>query len=309
VDASTYGTKMPRASWEFIGDMRVPCPDEETQSQICDFLQDNLSSIERIIKYLNDINGLSNKKRETIITRTFRTGLNDDIELKPTSWSWLGQIPSHWEITKLKYLAEVQTGVTKGEYKNEEELVSVPYLRVANVQDGYLDLSNVKEINIPPTEVDRYLLEPGDVLMNEGGDYDKLGRGTVWNGEISPCVHQNHVFCVRPNSTEYSEWISKLTESKFLKHYFIRKSKQSTNLASISVSDIKETPIILPPAKEREDILDHVDNEEKQLDHLERYTDKTIDLLQEKRRALIAAAITGKINVPMENESDQELPA
>ena len=128
------------------------------------------------------------------------------------------------------------------------EQVRLPYLRVANVQDGYLDLAEIATIEIAVTEVGRYLLQPGDVLMNEGGDFDKLGRGYIWRGEIAPCSHQNHVFAVRPRRVS-PEWLNAIPGSAYAQFYFKTRSKQSTNLASISSTNLMELPVILPPAK------------------------------------------------------------
>ena len=97
----------------------------------------------------------------------------------------------------LENCAVVQTGAAKGRKFGGAEVVQVPYLRVANVQDGYLDLAEMKTISIRRSELDRYRLQQGDVLMTEGGDFDKLGRGFVWRGQLKLCVHQNHVFAVR----------------------------------------------------------------------------------------------------------------
>ena len=85
-----------------------------------------------------------------------------------------------WPSVPLAELADVTAGVTLGRKLPRFGTVELPYLRVANVQDGYLDLSEVKTVRVRPNEIARYRLQPGDVLMNEGGDYDKLGRGTVW---------------------------------------------------------------------------------------------------------------------------------
>jgi type I restriction enzyme S subunit len=98
---------------------------------------------------------------------------------------------------RLGEVAEVASGVTLGRDLERFMTVDLPYLRVANVQDGHLDLEEIKWVRVRPTEVERFLLQPGDVLMTEGGDIDKLGRGTVWEGQIKPCLHQNHVFRVR----------------------------------------------------------------------------------------------------------------
>jgi len=135
--------------------------------------------------------------------------------------------------------------------------VTVPYLRVANVQDGHVDLSVMKEISVKPSEVDRYSLRKGDVLFTEGGDFDKLGRGTVWNGEIEPCLHQNHVFAVRPKSDRLlPEFLAFQAASQYGRRYFQLSSKQSTNLASINSTQLKQFPVLLPPIPEQRKIAE-----------------------------------------------------
>jgi type I restriction enzyme, S subunit len=133
--------------------------------------------------------------------------------------------------------------------------------------------------------------------MNEGGDYDKLGRGAVWQGQIDPCVHQNHVFAVRPKSMGDSTWINAITGTLYAKYYFMLKSKQSTNLASISATNIQNLPVLLPPLSERGAILEFIDHETSKLDALIAKVHEAIDKLREYRAALIAAAVTGKIDV------------
>jgi type I restriction enzyme, S subunit len=88
----------------------------------------------------------------------------------------MGKTPKDWGIRELGEVAIVQTGLAKGK-KNIKDPISLPYLRVANVQDGYLDLSEVKTIDVSRAEIERYRLKPNDVLLTEGGDFDKLGRG------------------------------------------------------------------------------------------------------------------------------------
>jgi type I restriction enzyme S subunit len=132
-------------------------------------------------------------------------------------------------------------------------------LRVANVQDGYLDLSLIKLIEVEESNIDRYLLKPGDVLLTEGGDFDKLGRGAIWQGEINPCLHQNHIFVVRPkDELLMPEFLSHLTGSAYGKSYFLKCSKQSTNLASINSTQLKEFPVLLPPLMEQKKIVEAI---------------------------------------------------
>ena len=153
-------------------------------------------------------------------------------------------IPRDWRKSKLADIADVQTGVAKGK-KNVTDPVTRPYLRVANVQDGHLDLSEIKTIEISLHEIDRFSLQVGDVLFTEGGDFDKLGRGTVWQGEIPNCVHQNHVFAVRMKNGQVLPYFLATYASSFWgRTYFLSCSKQTTNLASINSTQLKEMRVL-----------------------------------------------------------------
>ncbi|NNM80872.1 MAG: hypothetical protein HKM01_10580 [Gallionella sp.] len=209
---------------------------------------------------------------------------------------WLGEVPKHWDVKRLKFVATVQTGIAKGKDNAGKSTISVPYLRVANVQDGYLDLEDVATIDIAPASLDRYRLQSGDVLMNEGGDFDKLGRGHVWHCEVDPCIHQNHVFAVRPHSIS-SEWLNLVTGTNYAQFYFMTRSKQSTNLASISSTNVMELPVVCPPLEEQQAIIAFLDSETAKFDALTLEANRAIALLQEHRSALISAAVTGKIDV------------
>jgi type I restriction enzyme S subunit len=138
---------------------------------------------------------------------------------------------------------------------------------VANVQDGYLDLSDIKTIHILAHEEERYRLRVGDVLMNEGGDFDKLGRGTVWQGQIPRCLHQNHVFRVRCHGESLKPWfLAALTESYLGKSYFVRSSKQTTNLATINSTQIKAFPLRLPSSQEQDQIVRAIGGVQERID-------------------------------------------
>ncbi len=145
----------------------------------------------------------------------------------------------------------------------DSDSVELPYLRVANVQDGFVDLSDVKTIRTTFAEATRYRLEPGDVLMTEGGDFDKLGRGTVWRGQLDPCIHQNHIFCVRVQPDLLNpDFLAAIARSPYGRSYFARSSKQTTNLASINSTQLKAFPIPLPSLPEQRRIADILDRAE-----------------------------------------------
>ena len=151
-------------------------------------------------------------------------------------------------------------------------------------------------MDIPAGDLERYSLKHGDVLMNEGGDFDKLGRGCVWESQIEPCITQNHVFAVRPKLVS-SAWLNAITSSDFAQFYFMTRSKQSTNLASISSTNLMELPVVLPPAVEQQDILAFLASQTSSFDTLILEAQRAITLLQERRTALISAAVTGQIDV------------
>ncbi|MCD0160199.1 restriction endonuclease subunit S [Deinococcus sp. 6YEL10] len=275
-----------------------PTPPLDEQQAMVAFLDRETARIDELMREQEALlDDLSDKRQATInaaVTGQEISGPRQKVDS-------IGSLPAHWEIVKLKKLAEVRSGVTKGRDLHGRQLVDVHYLRVANVQDGYLKLDDVATIPMPVEELERYSLKPGDVLMNEGGDNDKLGRGAVWRGEVTPCVHQNHVFSVRPHEVE-SDWLALINTSSYAKFFFFINSKQSTNLASISSSTIKELPVVLPPAAERVQLLEHVAQQLAQIDELREEVRANIEDMRIHRSTLITAAVTGKIDVRPETE-------
>jgi type I restriction enzyme, S subunit len=208
-------------------------------------------------------------------------------------------MPDGWKLLPLTTIAEVRTGISKNGQRKYSDPVQMPYLRVANVQDGHLNLSEMKTITIERSEVIRYLLQDGDVLLTEGGDFDKLGRGAVWQSAIRDCVHQNHVFVVRtyPDFLLPS-FLSALTGSTYGKAYFVRCSKQSTNLASINSSQLKAFPVLLPPLREQHAIIKILSP----WDHAIDLTTQLIAAKQKRKSGLMQQLLMGKKRFPEFNE-------
>jgi len=275
---------------------RYPAPPFETQRRIADYLDRETARIDALIAATERLLTILAEKRQALVTYAVTRGLNRATPIRDSNLSWLGMIPKHWELKRLQFLAEVRTGLTIGKDYGTKELQDYPYLRVANVQDGYLALDDVTTVAVPEEEARSCSLAVGDVLMNEGGDIDKLGRGCVWRGEISPCLHQNHVFCVRPHSVS-PEWLATWTATLPAKSYFETRAKRTTNLASISSMNINEIHVPLPPIVEQQAIMTFVTEGHRRLDSMSAATVRTADLLRERRSALIAAAVTGQLVV------------
>lgn len=203
-------------------------------------------------------------------------------------------VPEGWKRLPLETVAQVRSGVAKGK-SGLKDPITIPYLRVANVQDGRVVLNEVKDIQIERHQLERYSLQYGDVLMNEGGDYDKLGRGDVWKEQIKPCLHQNHVFAVRPNSKLLdSFFLAALAASNYGKTYFLSCAKRSTNLASINSTQIKEFPVLLPPLPEQQKIAQILSTWDQAITATERLLENS----QQRKKGLMQQLLTGKKRLP-----------
>ncbi|NYT66867.1 restriction endonuclease subunit S [Alcaligenaceae bacterium] len=272
-------------------------PSYGEQAQIASFLDHETAKINALIEEQQRLIELLKEKRQAVISQAVTKGLDPHVPMKDTGVKWLGKVPVHWETGALRWYATIQGGLAKGKDYVGQETVTVPYLRVANVQNGFVDLTEVKEISVLPTDVGRFSLRAGDVLMNEGGDNDKLGRGAVWQAQIEPCLHQNHVFAIRPNYALSAEWLALFTQSDQARTYFFIYAKQSTNLASISASNVMSMIIPLPCVEEQNEIMSYLAQGNEKYDQLIGSALATVKLLEERRSALISAAVTGKIDV------------
>lgn len=284
----------PGLAVDKIQQLRLPVPPPDEQQAIADYLDAETARIDTLIREKDELIGLL---REARCSRISELVSGDGLPGSATGNPWAPRLPEGWELKRLKHLAQVRSGLAKGKDNGSNPTVELPYLRVANVQEGSLDLREISTMPVELDAVERFSLQEGDVLMNEGGDYDKVGRGAVWTGEIAPCLHQNHVFAVRPIYRDLSEWLAAITQTQYAKFYFMNNAKQSTNLASISQANVKELPILLPPKEQRDALLRKLGTELAAFDDLITHTQDEITLLKELRAATIADAVLGRIDV------------
>ncbi len=162
-----------------------------------------------------------------------------------------GSSYSDFKSLPLGQIADVRSGVTKGRKLHGKETVEVPYLRVANVQDGYLDLDDVRSMEVLPSDISRYSLEDGDILIIEGcGTAAYLGRGAIWRNDIPGCIHQNHIFRILCDRDRLlPEYLASLLRTKYANDYFISCAKNSSGLYNINSTQVKGLSIPLPPIK------------------------------------------------------------
>lgn len=195
----------------------------------------------------------------------------------------------------LSEVAEVRTGLAKNKNASGRH-IQLPYLRVANVQDGWFDLSDMQEIAVEADKVDRYSLRDGDVLLTEGGDYDKLGRGGVWKAQVRPCLHQNHVFCVRSDQTRLlPEFLALVTQSYLGRAYFLSCAKRTTNLASINSSQLKALPVPLPGLERQAAVIGEIGCIDAVIEHEK----EKLRSLQRLRVSQASDLLSGRLRVPL----------
>lgn len=224
------GAKMPRMVMSAFWRYEVPAPSLDDQHHIA--------------AILDQADALRAKRREALVqldklTQSIFMEMFGDPVNNSKGWP---------DVMQLGEVAEIVSGVTKGRNLEGKSTRLLPYLAVANVQDKALNLANVKMIEATEDEITRYLLRRNDLLLTEGGDPDKLGRGTLWTEELPECIHQNHVFRVRLTHHDVTPcYLNWLIGSERGKKFFLRSAKQTTGIASINMTQLRGFPLLIPP--------------------------------------------------------------
>ncbi len=218
-----------RVPADFVSSASIPLP--------------HLPEQHRIVEILGQADALRQQRRQADeISRKIAPALFHD------AFGDLRRNPRNWETLALGQVAEIVSGITKGRRTSETSLREIAYLSVANVQDGHLRLANVKRISASEAEIERFRLMRDDLVLTEGGDPDKLGRGALWTGEMNECIHQNHVFRVRVASPKIlPTFLAALTGSEYGKAYFLSVAKKTTGIASINKTQLSAFPVVIPP--------------------------------------------------------------
>ncbi len=209
--------------------LEINVPDRAEQARVVDLL----SRAESIVRMRRE----AEQKAKEIIPALFLDMFGDP-----------ATNPKGWGIARLGDVAEVVSGVAKGRKLGGRATREVPYMRVANVQAGHLNLNEMKRIPATESEITELALQRGDVLLTEGGDDDKLGRGALLDIDIGECIHQNHVFRVRASQASLvPEYFAAFLQTDVSRHYFLKSAKKTTNLASINMTQLRALPVVLPP--------------------------------------------------------------
>lgn len=286
--------------------VNVPLPPLAEQKRIVAKLDALNAKSARARTELARIETLVSRYKQAVLSKAFSGELTPALFGEAEGERRLSH-PPHWKQMQLGEIADIKSGITLGKKrKPDEQLLELPYLRVANVQRGWLDLREIKTIEVTAKEADALFLREGDVLMNEGGDRDKLGRGWVWDGQIQNCIHQNHVFRVRLASGTVPPRFLSYYANEFGQKHFFDEGKQTTNLASISKSKLSAMTVPVPPFEEATEIVRRIESAFAKIDRLAKEAKRALELVGRLDEAILAKAFRGELVPQDENDEPAE---
>jgi type I restriction enzyme, S subunit len=266
----------------------LPHPSPEEQAVIGSALQLASDTVDAIATKCDTARRL----KTALLQQLFTHGMPDR-HTRFQRTKWVGA-PACWKLRQLRDIADVEAGFTMGRDLSGCARVEVAYLTVINVQHGNFDLSNVEKVEVKKSELDDLLLRDRDVLMTEGGDRDKLGRGGIWRNQIAPCVYQNHIFRIRLRPNTYSpELFHFLLQSWQARSYFYAHAKQTSNLCTINSRELKRFPFCEPSPTEQEEIAALLTTADAQMSRIE----SEMKAVQRLTRALSQSLLTGRVRL------------
>ena len=285
VDGSTFGSKMPRASWDFVSSIEMATPTLAEQIAIATFLDRETGKIDALIAEQEKLLALLAEKRQATISHAVTKGLNSDVPMKDSGVVWLGEVPEHWVVTPIKALFRQQ----KRQNFPDKEVLSV-YRDYGVVRKG----SRTDNLNKTPDDLSSYqLVEQNDLVVN---------KMKGWQGSLGVSEFEGIT------SPDYMVFSPLHTEDSTFLHILLRSPPLVSTYRSISngirpaqwrlePEQFLRTKIYLPPIEEQETIVSYCLHEIAKLDGLKAESERAITLLKERRSALISAAVTGQIDV------------
>jgi type I restriction enzyme S subunit len=293
VDASTFGSKMPRADWEFIGNLLIPLPTPRQQSNTAKFLDRETTEIDALISAKQRLLDLLAEKRRAIVAEAIMRGLNPAAPLRPSGIDWLGDIPAHWEACHLKrVLARLDYGTSDA----TDVVGSIAILRMGDIRDGELDFSKLAYLD---QVEDGLLLQEGDLVFNRTNSLDQIGKVALFRGNVDfPVSFASYLVRLRCEKSGLPEYLNWVLNSPYALAWARAEALPSIGQANLNPNRYGYLPIALPPLAEQQALTKHLAESVARLDSIRAATEHSITLLKERRGALIAAAVTGQIDIP-----------
>ena len=296
-----------------VNDLReylLPIPQLSEQQSIVNFLDHETAKIETLIAKQEKLIELLKEKRQAVISHAVTKGLNPDVAMKDSGVEWLGQVPEHWTVKPNKYLLDFVTSGSRGWAQFYADTGSL-FFRIANLTRDTIEpkLESLQFVEPPQgSEGERSKIKIGDLLISITAD---LGSVCVADSSIQNGYVSQHVALCRPQKLYNSRWLAYYILSDSAKEQLLGSGYGGTKI-QLSLEDIKELVIAVPPKEEQILIANYIDEKLNQFEHLIKQANKLVMTLQERRTALISSAVTGKIDVrnwQYPNEAKTELSA
>ena len=281
-------------SYEQFGAVHLPIPSIEEQSSIAAFLTDETAKIDALVAEQEQLITLLKEKRQAVISHAVTKGLDPSVPMKNSGVEWLGEVPAHWAIAALNYRYEVLLG----KMLDEKRILGnhlAPYLRNVDVQWDRINIDDLPQMDFDGSDVERYGLRAGDLLVCEGGD---VGRSALWQGQLTECYYQKALHRLRPrdDSSDLPRFQFYLMQAAAKLDVFTGGQGKAT-IFHLTAEALRRYRFAYPGRAEQERIAEHLDRAVSKFDELINEATKATQLLQERRSALISAAVTGQIDV------------
>ena len=247
----SVGSLSPTINWRDLKDLEFELPDLDTQKELAEVLwaiNDTIESYKKLISVTDEL-----------VKSQFIEMFGD-----PRS------NPYGHTCRPLSAISEIMSGITKGRKIKGTRTIDVPYICTANVQDGYVDWTEKKYMPATEEEISKYSLLCDDVLIIEGGDPDKVGRGCLAGTLPDPCIYQNHVFRIRVDKDLISpEFLAAYLLLPSTKKYFLSCAKQTTGIATINKKQLSDLLVMFPDSIAQNDYIAFVRQSDKSKFELE----------------------------------------
>ena len=290
-NALAYGAKMPRVNWsKQLALFNIPIPSNSEQQRIAAYLDKTCAAIDKTMEAKQKQLGILDALRKSIIHKAVTRGLDDSVELKDSGVEWLGRIPRHWKVRRIKRDFQITLGKMLQSQQKKDKETEENYLRSANIKWDNVDLSDVRKMWFSPDEKKRLKLEYDDLLVSEGGD---VGRTSIWKNELSDCFIQNAINRVRTRKKDRTTFLYYWLF--FIKHIgYIDAIVSRITIAHLTAEKLEKIYYVRPPVAEQSNIVTFLDNKTKELDGLAENIVTQISSLQQYRKSLIHECVTGK---------------
>ena len=300
VNAETFGAKMPRADWNTIGNILIPLPSLSEQRAIANYLDHETAKIEKLISAKERLLDLLTEKRQSLITHVITCGLNPDVPMRDSGVEWIGNIPQHWEVEHLKYhISQIEQGWSPqcDNFPADEDEWGV--LKVGAVNAWEFNPYENKRLPTDLKPLTEYEIKPGDILISRANTTELVGSAALVDQVRSKLILCDKLYRLKMYGNRlYPEYLVFYLRSIAGRFEFERDATGASNsMQNISQEIVTNLWIPIPPIDEQNQIVDHIKANVLKLDNLTVAAKRTIELLQERRTALITAAVTGQIKV------------